>query len=33
MKRRGTMGFGFVLFVVIVYVALAYVGLAPWVFG
>ena len=33
MKRRGTVGFGFVLFVVIVYVAAAYAGFVPWVFG
>ena len=33
MKRRGTMGVGFVLFVVIVYVAAAYAGFLPWMFG
>lgn len=30
--KRGTKGIGFVLFVIIVYAACAYVGLVPWPF-
>ena len=30
--KRGTKGIGFVLFVIIVYLAAAYVGFVPWVF-
>ena len=30
--RRGTKGIGFVLFLIIVYLAVAYIGILPWPF-